>query len=183
MSCNVLIIPEDPTNNGYILQPLVARMLGACGKSRANVKVLSEPKVSGFEHACGMIPQIIEQYGYFDLMLFLPDSDGKNRSQLFAQLEAQSRKLICCAAEQEVEAWLLAGHLEKLGASWREVRADISVKERFFAPFLREFGDRLPGQGRERLMRETLTNLPGLLARCPELADLQKRICDTLAQK
>jgi hypothetical protein len=183
LSCNVLVIPEDPTLNGYILHPLVSRLLESCGKGNAKVTVLRNPKVSGFEHACGSMPAIVERYKYFDLLLFLPDADGKDRSGQFALLESEhGRKLICCAAAQEVEAWLLAGHLDRLAQPWPEIRADISVKENIFAPFLNKFGDsRQPGGGRETLMRQTLTNLRGLLERCPELATLQTRICEALA--
>ena len=183
MSCSVLVIPEDPTYNGYILRPLVSKLLEGCGKGNAKVQVLLNPKVSGFEHACGSMPAIVDRYGYLDLLLFLPDADGKDRSGQFARLESEyGRKLICCAAVQEVEAWLLAGHTDKLPRPWREIQADVSVKENVFVPFLNEFGDsRQPGGGREALMQQTLTNLRGLLERCPELAVLQRRICEALA--
>jgi hypothetical protein len=47
---------------------------------------------------------------------------------------------------------------------------------------LREFGDAgQPGGGRESLMQQTLRNYRGLLERCPELAELEKRICEALA--
>ena len=185
MSCNVLVIPEDPRLNGYILAPLASRLLQECGKTNARVTVLTSPKVSGFEHACGSMPAIVERYKHFDLLLFLPDADGKgqSRSDVFVRLESGlGRKLICCAAVQELEAWLLAGHLDKLPVSWRAIRDDISVKENVFVPFLREFGDAgQPGGGRESLMQQTLRNYRGLLERCPELAELEKRICEALA--
>jgi hypothetical protein len=157
-------------------------LLQECGKANARVTVLTSPKVSGFEHACGSMPAIVERYKHFDLLLFLPDADGRNRAARFAHLEsALGRKLICCAAVQEVEAWLLAGHLNRLSLSWAEIRADISVKENAFIPFLREHGDpRQPGGGRETLMRETLRNHRGLLELCPELSELQRRICEAL---
>jgi len=90
-------------------------------------------------------------------------------------------RLIGCAAVEEVEAWLLAGHIDKLDRPWAQVRADTSVKEHVFNPFLTTYGnpDR-PGGGREELMQQTLTNLRGLLERCPELARLQERICEAL---
>jgi len=180
LSCRVLIIPEDPTFNGYILTPLISRMLRECGKGNAKVEVLTNPKVSGFEHACSRLPEVVEAYRHFDLLLFLPDADGKDRTQLFRQLEMQ-HGLICCAAIEEVEAWLLAGHVDKLARPWLAVRADASVKENVFVPFLSEYGDsQAPGRGRERLMRETLANYRGLLDRCPELAELQRRIVTTL---
>lgn len=40
MSFNVLIIPEDPTNNGYILKPLIKKMMRECGKQNAQVQNL-----------------------------------------------------------------------------------------------------------------------------------------------
>lgn len=91
MSCNVLVIPEDPTLNGYILSPLVSRLLLECGKGNARVTVLTSPKVSGFEHARGAMPTIVERYKHFDLLLFLPDADGKHqsRSDVFARLESE----------------------------------------------------------------------------------------------
>jgi hypothetical protein len=90
-------------------------------------------------------------------------------------------RLICCAAVQEVEAWLLAGYTEKLPQPWSEIRADVSVKENVFNRFLSKFGNRRPGGGREELIQQTLTNLRGLLERCPELAHLQEKICEALA--
>ncbi|MEI9973222.1 MAG: hypothetical protein WDO73_14950 [Ignavibacteriota bacterium] len=160
----------------------MARLLKECGKANAKVVVLRDPAVSGYEDACGKLPEIRQAYRRYDLLLFLPDADGKDRSQRFAQFEAEAGpKLICCAAVEEVEAWLLAGHLDKLDQPWPIVRADTSVKESIFAPFLREHGSRRPGGGREELMQQTLSNLRGLLERCPELARLQERICAALA--
>ena len=182
LSFNVLVIPEDPKYNGYILIPLVSRLLRECGKPNANVSVLTNPRIYGFEHACGLMHEIVESYPHLDLLLFLPDADGKDRSGRFARLESEhGPKLICCAAEQEVEAWLLAGHVAKLGKPWSDVRADVSVKENTFVPFLRKHGDsHQPGGGREALMNETLRNYRGLLERCPELARLQEKICEAL---
>ena len=80
-----------------------------------------------------------------------------------------------------MEAWLLAGHLNKLDKPWPEILADPSVKEIFFADFLSSYGDtKAAGGGRERLMLETLENYRGLLDRSPELKDLQTRIQNLL---
>jgi hypothetical protein len=134
------------------------------------------------------MPGIVEKYAHLDLLLFLVDADGHDRSPLFGRLESgaarQGVRLICCAAVQEIEVWLLAGHTGKLGRTWSEVRTDTSVKENVFVPFLRRFGnDRRPGGGRDLLMRETLINYQGLLDRCPELAELQEKVCDALASR
>lgn len=186
MSCDVLVIPEDPTYNGAIVKPLVFRILQECGKANARVTVLENPRVRGFEDACKRMPQIVERYSHLNLLLFLPDADGKDRSRTFARLEAEASergvKLICCAAQQEVEVWLMAGHVARVDRPWTQVRANASIKEQVFAGFLREFGDtRLPGEGRGILMQETLRNYGGLLERCPELAELEKRIRDALS--
>lgn len=149
------------------------------------MEVLTNPKVSGIDRIPGLRPKIVERYTHFDLLLLLVDADGKDRSGQFTKFEADASarhvRLICCAAVQEVEAWLLAGHISKLSRPWSEVRADVSVKENFFASFLRQFGDlRSPGGGRDTLMKETLSNHRGLLERCPELAELQGKVCAAL---
>ena len=182
MSFKVLVVPEDPTNNGYILQPLVTRMLEGCGRPQGKVTVLTNPKTAGYDHAKAiLIDQVFDRYSHYDLLLFLCDADGKDRTAAFANLEAQGTekqvRLICCAAIQEVETWLLAGHTNNLNREWAEVRADVSVKENVFDPFMAQHGDsRRPGGGRDLLMKDTLQNYAGLLERCPELRSLENRI-------
>lgn len=186
MSFNVLVVPEDPTYNGYILKPLVERMLSECGKPNSRVKVLTTPRARGYEHAKGLIvDEVIDVWKHFNLLLFMPDADGRDKSAEFRYLEGAARdrgvQLFCCAAVEEVEAWLLAGHVDKLQAAWSEIRSNTSVKEQVFQPFLRTHGDsKSAGGGRDLLMKETLENYAGLIGRCPELGDLQKRICQTL---
>jgi len=183
LSFRVLVIPEDPTYNGYILKPLVERVLRECGKPNAKVKVLTDPKADGYEHAKSLLDEIFQRYKHQqDIMLFLPDADGNDRSNEFAHLERKANgigiRLICCAAVQEVEVWLLSGHTNRLQRSWNAVRADVSVKENVFEPFLLQHGDpRRAGGGRDLLIQETLTNYNGLLDRCPELKLLQESIC------
>ena len=186
MCFKVLIIPEDPTNNGYILKPLIKRIMKECGKQSAQVDVLGNPRFQGYNHAKTLMSEsIFERYAHKDLLLFIPDADGKDRSREFALLEKEAivkgAKLLCCAACQEVEAWLLAGNLDKLEKRWSEIRADPSVKENFFADFLSSYGNpKAAGGGREGLMLETLENYRGLLDRSPELKDLQTRLQNLL---
>ena len=179
MSFRVLVIPEDQTHDHYILQPLVERMLSELGKPNARVTVLPNPKLNGYAHAVSAIRNdLIDRYSHFDLWLFLPDGDrASNLQQLETDLAEQGIHLCCCAAQPEVEAWLLAGHRDRLGVPWPEVREHHRMKEDIFEPFLAEHGDsRSPGGGRERLMRETLSNYRGLLSVCPELADLERSL-------
>jgi len=186
LSFRVLVVPEDPTYNGALLKPLICRMLEECGKPNADVRILHNPKADGYDNAKTLLrEQILDRYRHFDLLLFLPDADGVDRSGDFGGLETKAREksvqLVCCAAKEEVEVWLLAGHLNKLEKKWGEIRADISVKENIFIPFLNRYGDsRRAGGGRDILMKETLQNYDGLLQRCPELAELQRRMKEVI---
>jgi hypothetical protein len=181
MSFRVLVIPEDPTYNGYILKPLVERMLAEAGKPNAKVMILTNPKLGGYEHALRAIQdELPERYGHYDLWLFLPDGDrASNLGELEETLLKHGVRLVCCAAVPEVEAWVLAGHREKLGLKWNDVRAHHRLKEEVFEPFIRQYGDpRAVGSGREALMRETLSNYRGLLELCPELKEFDRRLCE-----
>lgn len=184
MSFNVAIVGEDPTNNGYILRPLVEKILILCGKPRAKVSMVSNPRTSGYEHAVALLKsEILRNYKHVDLLLFLPDADGKDRTGAFQELANHANQtgtnLICCAAIQEVETWLLAGHTDKLNESWTAIRANRSVKEEIFESFLIQHGDaRSPGAGREQLMVRALQGYDGMKARCTELAELERQICD-----
>lgn len=182
MSVRVVVIPEDATFNGYILGPLVRRMLQECGKPNAKVTIPPIP-IRGYEHAKREFrTQLFERYRYqADLLLFLPDADGKDRSGEFQALEAEAQSqgvlLLCCAARQEVEVWLLAGHRDKLDRRWQEVREDISVKENVFEPFLAVHGNpKAADEGRKLLMQEALGSYRSLLGVCEELAELEERI-------
>ncbi len=188
MSYNVLVIPEDPTHNGDILEPLISRMMAECGKPNARIQVLTNPKVQGYEHAKQKLPEIADRYRHFDLALFIVDADGKDRTAAFQSIESMHKDtkpvLFCIAAFQEVEVWLLAGHINKLERRWSEVRRDVSVKENVFEPFLRKFGDaRRYGGGRDLLMSDALTRYSTILQRCPELRQLQERITKLVGER
>lgn len=179
MSFRVLVIPEDQTHNGYILRPIVEQMLAELGKHRARVTVLPNPRLTGYDHALRAIRgELIERYRHFDLWLFLPDGDRADDLRwLENELAEQQVHLFCCPAQPEVEAWLLAGHRDKLPLSWAEVRQHTHLKEAVFKPFLKEFGNsQSSGGGRGRLVRETLSRYRRLLLLCTELADLENRL-------
>lgn len=186
MSLRVLVIPEDPTYNGYILKPLVERMLAEIGKPNARVTLLTNPKLGGYDQAVQAIRnELPDRYSHFDLWLFLPDADvaGDLRG-LEREASDKGVPLLCCAAVPEVEAWLLAGHRERLNVGWSDVRKHSRLKEEVFEPFMRKHGDaRSAGGGREALMRQTLSNYRGLLEVCPELADLEKRLREAMQGK
>jgi len=165
----------------FILQPLGERILKEVGKTNAKVEVLTNPKVSGFEHARDQVEEICERYKHFDLILFLPDRDGKegrevSLEQLTDKLQKKNFPFIAVAAKEEVETWLLAGHKNKLTRAWGEIQNDSDVKENEFRVFINKYGDEGPGEGRERLMKETLKNFSGLKQSCPEIENLISKI-------
>ncbi|MCC7015421.1 MAG: hypothetical protein IT454_22875 [Planctomycetes bacterium] len=182
MSFRALVVPEDPTNDRYILKPLVEALLADVGKPRAKIEVLANPRIQGYEHAKRLLlERLLEQYSHRDLLLFLPDSDLRDRSAEFEHLEREASergaRLLCCAAIPEVEVWLLAGHADRLGMSWSEARSSVRLKELVFEPFLDSHGDpRRAGGGRDILMKTTLQNLPALYSRCTELQDLRSKL-------
>lgn len=146
MSFRVLVVPEDPTNDRYILKPLVEALLADVGKPRAKVEVLANPRIQGYEHAKRLLlERLLDQYSHRDLLLFLPDSDLRDRSDEFAHLERaateRGARLLCCAAIPEVEIWLLAGHAESLSVTWSRARSHGGLKESIFGPFLEAHGD------------------------------------------
>jgi hypothetical protein len=179
MSLRILVIPEDPTLNGYILKPLVERIMAEVGKPNARVQLLTNPKLDGYDHARRAIREELPlRYGHFDLWLFLPDADkASGLEPLERELVQRGITLFCCAACPEVEAWLLAGHRDKLSCGWREIITHPRLKEEVFEPFLAGHGHpRRAGGGREVLMREALQNYRGLLELCPELKELEARL-------
>ncbi|MBI5564954.1 MAG: hypothetical protein HY870_08670 [Chloroflexi bacterium] len=183
----VLVIPENPTYNGYILKPLVKRLLQSVGKPQAQVNVLLDPFAQGYPMIKAELPAIYERYHYLDLLLFLPDDDCCDRTAELRNIEHEAEQtgvnLIACAAIPEVEAWLLAGHVDKLPANWQTVRTDCELKERYFEPFLQQYGDRGVGGGRQQLMQAALLHFTGILSRCPELKTLQQRMREVLERE
>ena len=199
MSYRVLVIPEDPTYNGHILRPLVEALMTKAGKPNSRVTVLPDPHIRGVDQAISSAPQIVRDSPMYDLFLLMVDrdarlGDGEDRLQRLRDAERQAmeygRLLLGCAAIEEVEVWLMAGHpdkIERLGFNWGDIRQHDHPKEQYFDPFLAKYGSHgghpEPGQGRKRLMREGLVNLPGLLSRCDELVDLLRRIEEAVADE
>ncbi len=183
MSCKVLVIPEDPTFNGYLLGPLVERLLEEVGKPKAQVLVLRNPKAGGFEHAWELIEKgELKRYGYYDLWLFLPDGDkNKNLELLEAAVLGQKAPLIASYLTPEVEVTVVAGHPKADTKGWKEKKEHPKFKEAIFEPFLAAHGNpTAPGQGREKLMREALQRYERMKQLVPELETLEQRVAKAL---
>lgn len=187
MSFRVLVIPEDPTHNGYILRPVVQALLASVGRPRAEINVLSSPRLTGFDHAMRAIrEELVERYRYYDLWLFLPDADRANPEAMVAlegRLSAKGVKLLVCAAQPEVEIYACAGYREELGLPWAEARTHGRFKEQVFEPLLARHGDpRRAGGGRDQLIATSLGRFAALLQLCPELRELRDRIAAVVEQ-
>jgi len=181
VSFKVLVVPEDHTNNGAILKPLVGAILTDAGKPNARVQVLDNPRVQGYDGAKEALRDVlVERYDWMDLWLFMPDADRAS-PQAMQALEAELREkgvtLICCPAEPEVEVYAAAPYSEEIRGGWAAARRHPQFKEVVFAPLLAAHGDpRRPAGGRDRMIEESIRNLPRLYQLCPELKRMRDRI-------
>ena len=185
MSFRVLVIPEDPTWNGYILTPLTQALLADAGKPKTVVKLLENPRLRGYAHALRAIrEELPDSYRYFDLWLFFPDADRAGADamrRLEADLRSKSIPLLCCPAQPEVEIYACVGFRDDLPGGWEDVRTHPRMKEEVFAGLLQTHGDpRRAGGGRETMITRSLQNLQRLFQLCPETRDLRDRIASHL---
>lgn len=187
MSANILVIPEDPTFDGYILKPLVHALLEDVGKPNAKVNVCRDPHLGGIGEAMKWVrlEEIIRKYPMVDVFVLCVDRDGEaGREQALRQLEEQAttvlpaaRHLLGCAAHQELEAWVLAGVNLPGDWSWPAIRAERDSKEAYFEPLAEMVGvSSGPGGGRKTLAGEATSRLRRILTLAPELADLRNRL-------
>lgn len=173
---NVLIIPEDFRNDQYILQPLVSSMYAALGKPRAKVKVCRDPLLGGVTEALNhdRLAEVFERYdGMTDVYMLCVDRDGVNgRRDALRAIEEKfggERALLTVAAQEELETWALAGVETPAEWRWREVRADVSVKERYFEPLATSMGVKDgPGGGRMAIGQAAARSLDAIRQKCPE---------------
>lgn len=186
MSLKVLVIPEDPTYNGAILKPLVEALMTDIGKPAAKITVLSNPRLGGYDHAVKAIrAELPDRYGFFDLWLFMPDGDRANPAAmqgLEQETQAKGIKLLCCAAQPEVEIYACAAYRSEIKMTWATARAHPKMKEAVFEPLVARVGDaRRASGGRDKMIAESLKNLALLYQLCPELQVLRDRLAALLA--
>lgn len=183
----VLIIPEDPTHDPYILRPVVERIFADLNRP-ARIEVLRDPHLRGVDEALDQqtVAGIVSDNPMVDLFLLLVDRDCDRRgnsTKASARESEHARCLIACLAIEEVEVWMLALHPDAVGAPWQTVRAECDPKERFAAPALKRIGTSGPGAGRKRAMRALVGSWPRLRQLCPEIAQLQERVAGWFAQR
>ena len=185
---NVLIIPEDSSNDQHILKPIVKVMLEAAGRPRAKVEIHAIQKPRGIDQVLRWerISGIIDSYPLVHLFLLIVDRDGEeHRRSRLDSIEQQaaailpaSRSLLAEHAWQEVEVWALAG-CDDLPREWEwgAIRLERDSKETYFKPYVqrRELQNE-PGSGRRTLGREAGNHYTRVCQRCPEVRRLEARI-------
>ena len=181
----VLIIPEDFRNDQYMLKPIFDRLFRSIGRPTARVRVCQDPRLGGIGEAMKSerISEIVNRYeAMTDVFILCVDRDGvaERRRKLDGLEEAFGNGRVFYAenAWEELETWVLAGL--KLPDRWRwaDVRAEISVKERYFDVLAkrRRVVD-APGGGRKRLAEEAARQIGAIRQKCVEDFDaLARRI-------
>lgn len=185
MSLRVLVIPEDPTHNGYILKPIAEMILADIGKPNAKVELLTNPRLTGYDAAVQAIRNdLAPRYSFMDLWLFFPDADRANEPatrRLEDDLASKDVTLLCCPAMPEVEVYACVGYRDEIEPTWAEVRTHPRMKETIFEPLLRKYGDlRRPGGGRKSMTQHSIANRRGFYELCPEMAQLRDRIKESV---
>lgn len=185
MSFSVLVIPEDPTKDQYVLAPLFSALMAAVGKPNARVRVMTDPAAQGVDQVldADFLETVVRRYPMVDLFVLAVDRDGRpgredsvrhHTEGARAHLRESSFFLGTCA-HQEIEVWCLAG-MQDLPKEWRwaEVREEPHAKELYYEPYASRRGllD-APGDGREQLGREAAGRYRSISSRCPELSALE----------
>lgn len=185
----VLVIPEDPTQDHYILKPVIKAMLEAVGKPRANVEICVNPRLRSVEQAMRLdrINEIIDQYPLVHLFLLVVDRDGdEHRRARLDNLQTEAAKRLPADrgffaehAWQEVEVWALAGcdDLPKTW-QWQDIRSERDPKEAYFNLYVERRGlQDEPGNGRRTLGQEAARRYSRIRQRCPEdVGALEERL-------
>lgn len=187
----VLVIPEDPRNDKYILKPLFSSLFKVLGKQQAKIKICEDPCLGGIGEALksSRIQEIIEQHqGMTDIFILCVDRDGKEgrRTRLNAlekEFDQQDCSFIATNAWEEIEIWVLAG-VENLPQEWKweDVRTEVHVKEKYFDKLVqqRDLANN-PGGGRKALSEEAARHIPAIRSKCSEDFDhLARCLADKL---
>ena len=170
----VLLISEDFRNDQYILKPIFERLFRSLGKPSLRVEVYRDPLLGGVRKALDSdrLRKIVGQFqGMADIFVLCVDRDGKEgRRQRLNEIEAEfGNAFFAENAWEEIETWVLAGLMLPPEWNWRDVRAEIHVKETYFEPLAaeRDLSDR-PGGGRKELGREAARRISAIRQKCPE---------------
>ncbi|MYE12343.1 MAG: hypothetical protein F4X99_11950 [Gammaproteobacteria bacterium] len=186
---NVLVIPEDFRKDQYLLKPLFRRLLRELGRPNAHVAVCQDPLLGGVAEALNSarVADVVARYdGMTDVFILCVDRDGqvgrRERLDLLEQEFDDGRVFIAENAWEELETWTLAGLNLPSEWLWSEVRAEVSVKERYFDVLAKRRGvSDSPGGGRKPLGEEASPRISAIRQKCPDFDNLARRLQRVLA--
>ena len=185
----VMIIPEDFHNDQYMLKPLFVRLFRSMGIPSVRVEVCRNPRLRGVAEALRSdhLSRIVRRHGGMtDVFILCVDRDGVvGRRQRLDQLEAEFGSDWTFFAEnawEEIETWVLAGLDLPRGWRWADVRAEVQVKETYFAPLAARRGlYGSPDGGRNVLAREASRRIGAIRQKCREDFDALARRLEVVA--
>ena len=170
----VLIIPEHPSNDHYILKPLFTRLLRNIGSTAVRVEVCQDPVLGNVDQALRLtrLKEIVEQYaGMTDIFILCVDRDGiVGRRKTLDHIEKElGSNFLAENAWEELETGALAGLKLPKKWRWKDVRAEIDVKERYFNLYAAQRGlSNFPGGGRLVLGEEASHRIDVIRQKCPQ---------------
>jgi hypothetical protein len=172
---NVMIIPEDPTNDHYLLLPIFERLFASIRRPPTKVMICLNPRMRGLNDALNTnrLRDIVVRYPMIDYFILCIDRDGnKNRRDRLNEIETIFNgrpALIAENAWEELETWALAGLRLPRSWTWATVRAEVSVKERYFDPLAQQMGlANGPGGGRKEMGILAARRISAIRQKCPE---------------
>ncbi len=152
------------------------------------MRVCQDPLLGGVGEALksGRLAEIVDRYGgRVQVILLCIDRDGETgRRQRLDQLEEEfGGRFLGAEAWEEIETWALAGLKLPPNWSWKAVRAEVHVKERYFDPLARERGiDGGPDGGRSALGEEASRRIDAIRQKCPDDFDALSRRLEAIVQ-
>jgi len=185
----ILIVPEDFRKDQYILRPLFERLFRELERPSARVVVCQDPLLGGIAEALELerLREVVDRYrGMIDTFVLCVDRDGKRGRR--GRLDETERELgaegsfLAENAWKELETWTLAGLELPSAWRWAEVRAEVSVKERYFEPLADRLGVAdAPGRGRKPLGERAARRIDAIRRKCPEDFDRLARRLEAVA--
>ena len=179
----IIVIPEDFRKDQYILKPLFEQLLHSIRRKNTRVEVCQEPRLGGIHNAMKRerIEEIVKRFDWRRDVVFVlcVDRDGDQaRRQRLDQIEEEfnrdQRHFLAENAWEEVETWVLAGLELPRHWRWRDIRAEVQVKEEYFNK-LPDFADGHSDRVRKSLGKKAAARICAIRQKCPEDFDALAR--------